>query len=183
MTFEKMSNDDKVTQNADAGWTLVRWFGIPIILVAALYFVQRTLDERPLVVVTNRGPMLTTEEMAAAHPIQPPAPTGPATNAPTQLSPVAPAAPQPATLANTTPQALAQPSPSYPQRALDAEREGVVRLRLYITPDGHVAEAKVLRAEPEGWFERAAQDGVKRWRYAPSEFGGTAEVDVEFKLK
>jgi TonB family protein len=59
----------------------------------------------------------------------------------------------------------------------------VVRLRLTIAPDGHVSDAKVVQAEPSGWFDRAAQDGVKRWRYVPSERGGTTEVDVEFKLK
>lgn len=163
----------------------MRWFGIPIILIAALYFVQRTLDERPLVVVTNRGPMLTPEEMAAAHPIapQPPAPL-PATS-PAPLAPVTPGAPAPTAPPTGTsdPEPLSQPSPAYPARALDAEKEGVVHLRLYISPDGHVTDAKVLRAEPSGWFERAALDGVKRWRYAPSDYGGTTEVDVEFKLK
>jgi protein TonB len=78
---------------------------------------------------------------------------------------------------------ISQPAPTYPPRALDAEREGVVRLHLSIAPDGSVTRARILSAQPSGWFERAAEDGVKRWRYAPSEFGGTADVDVEFKLK
>jgi len=42
-----MADDNKTsstTANAEHGWTLVRWIGIPLILVAALYFVQRTLD-------------------------------------------------------------------------------------------------------------------------------------------
>ena len=164
----------------------MRWFVIPIILVAALYFVQRTLDERPLVVVTNSGPMLTPEEMAAAHPVQPqPSQAAPAPTEPSQLAPITPATPAPTTPlpTGTEPQPLSQPSPAYPARALDAEKEGVVHLMLSIAPDGRVADAKVMRAEPKGWFEHAAQDGVKRWRYAPSEYGGTTEVDVEFKLK
>jgi protein TonB len=142
-----------------------------------------------MVVVTNRGPMLTPEEMAAAHPFQPQSPVAPATTAPAPLVPIAPPVAGPAvqppldTVPQPQPQPISQPGPVYPQRALDAEKEGVVRLRLFITPDGLVAAAKVLSAQPSGWFERAAEDGVKRWRYAPSEFGGTAEVDVEFKLK
>ena len=123
------------------------------------------------------------EEIAAAHPITPQAPQAPAIGAPSPLVPVAPTAPAPtAPLTNAAPQPISQPGPTYPRRALEAEREGVVRLRLSIAPDGHVAAAEVLRAEPSGWFESAAKDGVQRWRYEPSEFGGTAEVDVEFKL-
>jgi protein TonB len=167
--------------NADAGWTLARWFGIPIVLVAALYFVQRTYDERPYVVVTDRGAMPSPDQIVASAPPSSTQPLPP--NAP--LYPTAPPRPMPVTPAvpQTAPQAISQPSPAYPPRALDAEKEGVVRLRLTIAPDGHVSDATVVRAEPRGWFDRAAQDGVRRWRYAPSEHGGTTEVDVEFKLK
>jgi TonB family protein len=170
--------------NSDAAWTLVRWIGIPLVLVAALYFVQRTLDERPLVVVTNSGAMRSPEEIAAAHPIQPRPSQAPAIGAPAPLFPVSPTTTDSTTapLPNAAPQPLSQPSPDYPGRALEADKEGVVRLRLSIAPDGHVAASEVISAEPDGWFERAAQAGVMRWRYAPSEFGGTAEVDVEFKL-
>ena len=183
--MSKLRSSADTAANTDAAWTLVRWIGIPLVLVAALYFVQRTLDEKPMVVVTNRGPMLTPEEMAAAHPLQPQAPVAPAATAPAPLVPIAPPVADPAVppSLDTVPQPISQPGPVYPQRALDAEKEGVVRLRLFITPDGRVTATKVLDAEPSGWFERAAEDGVKRWRYAPSEFGGTAEVDVEFKLK
>jgi len=184
MTKQPATPTNRDTANAEHGWTLVRWIGIPLLLVGALYFVQRTLDERPLVVVTNQGPMMSPEEMAKAHPIRPQAPQAPATSAPAPLVPVAPTTGEPTSmpLPNAAPQPLSQPSPNYPQRALEEEKEGVVRLRLSITPDGHVSDATVIRAEPSGWFERAAKDVVERWRYEPSEFGGTTEVDVEFKL-
>jgi protein TonB len=115
-------------------------------------------------------------------------PAEPATGSPAPLVPVAPAiseplAPAPAIPSDFVPQALSQPSPPYPQRALEAEREGIVRLRLTITPDGRVSDAVVVSSQPPGWFERAAENGVRRWRYAPSEYGATTEVDVEFKLK
>jgi TonB family protein len=169
--------------NADAGWTLARWFGIPIALVAALYFIQRAYDEQPFVVVTDRGAMPSPDQIAAAPRTTPAAP---ATGSPAPLVPVAPPGSEPlapASLPDAAPQALSQPSPPYPQRALEAEKEGVVRLRLTITPDGHVSDAVVVSSEPPGWFDRAAEDGVRRWLYAPSAHGGTTEVDVEFKLK
>jgi len=170
--------------HTDAAWTLVRWIGIPLILVAALYFIQRAYDGHQFTVVTSQGPMLTPEEMAAAHPVQPQPPQAPATSTPAPLVPTAPTTSEPTMplQPGAAPQLLSQPNPTYPPRALEAEREGTVRLRLTIAPDGHVADARVLHAEPSGWFESAAEDGVKRWRYAPSEFGGTADVDVEFKL-
>ena len=168
--------------NADHAWTLVRWLGIPIVLVIAVYFVQRSRDERPYVVVTNHGAMLSPEEIAAA-PVTPVT----ATQAPAPSVPLVPLVPAPRTAMPAPPierlQPISQPSPPYPPRALEAEREGVVRLRLTITPGGTVDSAVVLSAEPRGWFEHAAQDGVRRWRYEPSERGGTADVDVEFKLK
>lgn len=185
MTTPQPSPPHNDSANTDAVWTLVRWIGIPLVLVAALYFVQRTLDQGPMAVVTNRGPMMSPEEMAAAHPIKPQTPQAPATGAPAPLVPQVPTASEPtiaAPLPGAVPQPLSQPSPNYPQRALDEEKEGVVRLRLSITPDGRVAASEVLAARPSGWFERAAKDAVSRWRYTPSEFGGTAEVDVEFKL-
>ena len=182
MSESHNSEQAKRTDNTEAAWTLVRWLGIPIVLVAALYFIQRSYDERPFVVVTDHGAMPSPDQIAAAHPIQP---TAPATTGPAPLVPVAPPVSEP-TMPGAPEAALrplSQPSPSYPPRALEAEKEGVVRLRLSIAPDGHVSDAKVVRSEPSGWFDRAAEEGVRRWRYAPSEFGGTTEVDVEFKLK
>jgi TonB family protein len=170
--------------HADAAWTLVRWIGIPLILVAALYFVQRALDDRAFVVVTDRGVMPSPAEIAASKPGMRGQPLQPS-----QVTPLVPpaVAPSPPVAPLSDPvvalEALEQPAPIYPERALQAEKEGVVRLRLSIAPDGSISRATVLSAEPPGWFERAAQEGVGRWRYEPSENGGTAVVDVEFKLK
>jgi periplasmic protein TonB len=183
MSSKTHSKSTTRTQNVEHGWTLARWFGIPIALVAALYFVQRAYDEQPFVVVTDRGAMPSPDQIAAAPRTTPAAL---ATGSPAPLVPVAPPISDPiapATLSDAAPQALSQPSPPYPQRALEAEKEGVVRLHLTITPDGRVSDAVVISAEPPGWFDRAAEEGVRRWLYAPSAQGGTTEVDVEFKLK
>lgn len=168
--------------NVDAAWTLVRWIGIPLILVAALYFIERTYDERPYVVVTDHGTMPSPDQIVAAAPAPQSAAPAPTLGAPLVPSTPPPMAPQPSVPGEVL-RPVERPSPPYPPRALDAEKEGIVRLRLTVAPDGHVVDAVVLRAEPRGWFERAAQDGVRRWRYAPSAMGGAADVDVEFKLK
>ncbi len=167
--------------NVDAVWTLVRWVGIPILLVAAIYFIQRTYDERPYVVVTDHGVMPSPEQIAVA-----PSTTAPAAPPPIGAPLVTPPASAPVAQPVGPPivlQPISQPSPLYPARALDAEREGTVRLRLSIAPDGSVSEAVALHAEPPGWFERAAEMGAKRWRYAAPGRAMTIEVDVEFKLK
>ena len=40
-------------------------------------------------------------------------------------------------------------------------------LRFVVTESGAVADPEVLRAEPEGVFERAAKRAVLRWKYQP----------------
>jgi hypothetical protein len=41
----------------------------------------------------------------------------------------------------------------------------------------------VVSAKPPGWFEQAAIQGVKRWRYKATGRVVIAEIDVEFKLQ
>jgi protein TonB len=78
---------------------------------------------------------------------------------------------------------VSKPPPRYPQRALEAEKEGIVRIKITIQPDGSVSEAEVVSARPSGWFESAALSAVKRWRYKASGRVIVAEVEVEFKLQ
>jgi TonB family protein len=67
-----------------------------------------------------------------------------------------------------------------PRRTLEAEKEGFVRLRITMGTEGSVVDATVVDARPSGWFERAAVDAVKRWRYQPS--GRTIQTDVEIEF-
>jgi protein TonB len=78
---------------------------------------------------------------------------------------------------------VSKPPPRYPERALEAEREGIVRIRITINPDGSVGDAVVVSSKPEGWFENAALSAVKRWRYKASGRSITTIVEVEFKLQ
>lgn len=57
--------------------------------------------------------------------------------------------------------------PDYPPRAGANQIEGYVILRFVVTESGAVADPEVLRAEPEGVFERAAKRAVLRWKYQP----------------
>ena len=173
------------TANVDHAWTLVRWIGIPLILVGAIYFVQRKYDERPFVVVTDHGAMPSPGQIAMRPPETPPEtpPTPPTASVvpPVPVPPAAVIAARPAA-PEIVLHPISRPSPDYPPRAVEAEKEGVVRLRLTLSPDGRVADAVAIRAQPAGWFERAAETGARRWRYAPSGRVLTTEVDVEFKL-
>ena len=54
----------------------------------------------------------------------------------------------------------------YPNRALQNHVEGFVVVEFTVTELGTVADARVIYAEPEGYFERAALQTISKWRYA-----------------
>jgi TonB family protein len=93
-----------------------------------------------------------------------------------------PVPPDPPPVSNTPPRAASKPPPIYPERAIDANREGVVQVRITIQPSGMVSEAAVVSARPQGWFETAALSAVRRWRYESSGRISTTVVEIEFKL-
>jgi protein TonB len=76
--------------------------------------------------------------------------------------------------------------PTYPAIAQSARVQGVVIVEATIGPDGHVAEAKVLRSIP--LLDAAALDAVKQWQFTPTLLNGTAvpvimTVTVNFTLQ
>jgi protein TonB len=75
-----------------------------------------------------------------------------------------------------------KPAPEYPDRALQANVEGTVRVSVTLAPDGHVAKAEVIEADPEGWFEDAALEAIKTWKYRPPRREMTIEVAIKFTL-
>lgn len=85
-------------------------------------------------------------------------------------------------VSSTPPPAASKPPPRYPERALDADKEGVVQIRITIQPNGQVSEADVVSAQPKGWFEAAALEAVRRWRYQVSPRITKTVVEIEFKL-
>lgn len=162
---------------------LARWIGIPLAVVIALYYAEPLFRPRVEVVptVTRQevqpypfppnavGPSLAPPEVPRTEPAPPPS--------------MPPAATEEMSAAEVVARPISQPQPQYPRRALEAEKEGTVRLRITIAPDGSVSDAVVVNAVPRGWFESAAISAVKRWRYQPSPHTIQTEVEIEFKLK
>ncbi len=80
-------------------------------------------------------------------------------------------------------------TPPYPMIAIRLAEEGVVRLRLSISPQGAVSEAAILRSSGYDNLDQAARDWIlAHWRYRPATRGdaavaSTTEVQVNFNLK
>lgn len=178
---------DRDVANREALWWLARFIGLPLAVVIGLYYAEpliRGLWQAEYVpVVTQQevqaypfdenaqGPSLAPPDIPRPEPLPwPRLPGGPATET------------APATPADIVARPLEQPKPRYPRRALEREREGTVRVRLTIAPDGSVSEAVVVAAEPPGLFDAAALEAVRRWRYHPPGRLLVTEAVIEFKL-
>ncbi len=86
------------------------------------------------------------------------------------------------------PSLRARSEPVYPYRARQREIEGQVELEFVVSERGHVREARVVNAQPEGVFEDAALQAVKRWRFAPGRRNDEAvpvrvRVNLRFELE
>jgi len=66
--------------------------------------------------------------------------------------------------------------PVYPLLAIQAHREGTVRLRAMIATNGLVSSLEVLSGDPI--LAQAARDAVQQWRYRPTLLNGEP-VEVE----
>ncbi|MGF1607605.1 MAG: energy transducer TonB [Rhodothalassiaceae bacterium] len=69
---------------------------------------------------------------------------------------------------------LVRVAPMYPLAARMRKVEGSVIVEFDITAEGHTANAKVVSAEPPGFFEKAALDAIAKWRYRPRMIDGQA---------
>lgn len=166
--------------NQEALLWLAKWMGLPFLALVALYYAEPIFQPRPTtefvqtvshteVYPTNgQGPSLAPIEVTRPKPMPFPTLPGP------------PAAPPSGSEIVAHP--LSQPQPVYPERAIEREKEGFVRVRITIGPDGHVSDASVLLAQPPGWFETAALDAVRRWTYQPPGRLLVTESVIEFKL-
>lgn len=174
----KLSKDDV----SALSW-LGRWIGIPLVLVIAAFYAEPLFRSDRVEVVPT-----VTYQRVEPYPFPKDAQPGPSL-APPEVPRTAPPptfAPLPtdvAPAAEIVATPIDQPAPTYPRRALEAGREGKVRLRITIGADGSVANAEVVAASPKGWFEAAAIEAVKRWRYRPPGHTLSTEVEIEFKLR
>jgi periplasmic protein TonB len=62
----------------------------------------------------------------------------------------------------------------YPRRAQSRGIEGFVIVEFVVTKTGAVNQAIVVKAEPEGVFDRAALDAVAKFKYKPRVVDGVA---------
>ncbi|HEY0565952.1 MAG TPA: energy transducer TonB [Terriglobales bacterium] len=70
--------------------------------------------------------------------------------------------------------------PIVPPIARQLSVEGTVRLRLTVSPDGHVSRVAVLGGNPI--LLEAAKAAVKQWVYAPTGRHAEVEVALVFRL-
>src|SRR5262245_51147340 len=115
-----MSEEDR-----SAVWWLARWIGIPLAIVLAAYYAEPLFRRGP------RGELVPAVTRHEVHPYPfPPGAMGPTqappevprTQTPELISPQAPGELPPA--ADIVANPISQPQPRYPERALEAGKEG-----------------------------------------------------------
>jgi TonB family protein len=75
---------------------------------------------------------------------------------------------------------LQRDAPAYPEALRAIGLEGTVEVALTVLRDGGVGWVRVVRATPRGYFEQAASEGVRRWRFRPAMQDG---VPVECRMR
>ncbi len=82
---------------------------------------------------------------------------------------------------------LSNPAPEYPEVALDRGWEGVVMLRVKVSPTGSPLEINLKNSSGKKALDDAAVKTVKRWKFSPAMRGNTpiegwVDVPIHFKL-
>ncbi len=77
--------------------------------------------------------------------------------------------------------------PDYPYRARRRNLRGMVTVRFLVTEKGDVDRLSVVRADPEGVFEKNVVSAVRRWRFSPGIYEGRpvatwVELPIRFRL-
>ena len=80
----------------------------------------------------------------------------------------------------TEPVVATRTMPSYPAAARARGTEGTVILRVIVRKDGSVDDVNVLRDQPNGLGDAAAE-AVRNWRFRPATFHGQA-IDVYYTV-
>jgi len=80
------------------------------------------------------------------------------------------------------------PAPLYPPAAITAKLEGVVKLRVKISVDGVVTEARVDETSGHESLDASALQAVREWRFTPARVRGVplateVRVPIRFQLQ
>ncbi|NOU23821.1 MAG: energy transducer TonB [Methyloglobulus sp.] len=83
---------------------------------------------------------------------------------------------------------LQNPKPHYPGIARSRHWQGVVQLRVYVTPDGLCGELSLLKSSGHDELDQAAMEAVRAWKFVPGKLGDTpiaswVTVPIEFYLR
>jgi protein TonB len=70
------------------------------------------------------------------------------------------------------PKPVQRDAPAYPPAVRALGIEGSVEVALTVLRDGNVGWVRVIRAEPRGYFEQAASESVRGWRFEPARRDG-----------
>lgn len=70
---------------------------------------------------------------------------------------------------------------SYPELARKMNLAGTVKLRVSVAPDGTVKQSEVLGGNPV--LAKAAQDTVRKWKWAPAPQETKEPVELNFHPK
>lgn len=100
----------------------------------------------------------------------------------------APSTPTVATVIMATPRYNQNPPPAYPRSARKRGNEGTVVLEVFVTPDGHVGDLKILQSSSHPLLDKSALKAVKGWLFDPGRRGDRAvamwvQVPVKFQLQ
>ncbi len=91
-----------------------------------------------------------------------------------------PAAAQTATSSEAALRPMSPQPPRYQPEALRAGTSGEVLVEFTVAPDGTVANARVVRANPPRIFDREAVNAVRRWRFQPVGNAVTTRRTINF---
>lgn len=69
--------------------------------------------------------------------------------------------------------------PVYPELARRMHISGSVRISAAVAPDGSVTETKTVNGNK--MLSIAAEDAVRKWKFAPADAASTVDVDVNFE--
>lgn len=67
--------------------------------------------------------------------------------------------------------------PPYPAAEIRAQREGTVRIRVTIGPDGRVKAVARVQATSDAFWAVTVQQAMNRWRFRPATVGGRPVED------
>jgi protein TonB len=70
------------------------------------------------------------------------------------------------------PEALNEVEIAYPEEAVRARMQGMMRLELFISDTGRLDKAVILDADPPGVFDQAVIDAVRALEFSPGVLGG-----------